>query len=59
MGNPQLTIGMATYDDYDGVYFTVQALRLFHPEVTRQTEIASWTDGQSSAHHRDGDLRRL
>ena len=39
MGNPQLTIGMATYDDYDGVYFTVQALRLFHPEVTRQTEI--------------------
>ncbi len=28
-----LTIGMATYDDYDGVYFTVQSLRLYHPEV--------------------------
>ncbi len=28
-----LTIGMATYDDYDGVYFTVQALRLYHPEI--------------------------
>jgi hypothetical protein len=27
---PQLTIGMATYDDFDGVYFTVQALRLYH-----------------------------
>lgn len=26
----RLTIGMATYDDYDGVYFTVQALRLYH-----------------------------
>ena len=26
-----LTIGMATYDDYDGVYFTIQSLRLHHP----------------------------
>src|SRR5688500_13590150 len=24
-----LTIGMATYNDYDGVYFTLQALRLY------------------------------
>ncbi len=30
---PRLTIGMATYNDYDGVYFTVQAIRMFHPEV--------------------------
>ena len=35
----KLTIGMATYDDYDGVYFTVQAVRLYHPEVTEETEI--------------------
>jgi hypothetical protein len=34
-----LTIGMATYDDYDGVYFSVEAIRLYHPEVTDQTEI--------------------
>jgi hypothetical protein len=34
-----LTIGMATYDDFDGVYFSVQAIRLFHPEVTADTEI--------------------
>jgi uncharacterized membrane protein YphA (DoxX/SURF4 family) len=27
---PELTIGMATYDDFDGVYFTLQALRLYH-----------------------------
>lgn len=25
-----LTIGMATYDDYDGVFFTVQSLRMHH-----------------------------
>jgi hypothetical protein len=34
-----LTVGMATYDDYDGVYFSVQAIRLYHPEVTDHTEI--------------------
>ena len=27
---PELTVGMATYDDFNGVYFTVQALRLYH-----------------------------
>lgn len=26
----QLSIGMATYKDFDGVYFTIQALRLYH-----------------------------
>ena len=26
----KLTISMATFDDYDGVYFTVQALRMYH-----------------------------
>jgi hypothetical protein len=30
MSEKLLTIGMATYDDYDGVYFTIQALRMFH-----------------------------
>ncbi|MEM8526155.1 MAG: glycosyltransferase [Bacteroidota bacterium] len=28
-----LTIGMAVYDDFDGLYFTVQAIRFYHPEV--------------------------
>lgn len=27
---PELTIGMATYKDFDGVYFSIQALRMFH-----------------------------
>ncbi len=38
-GPVKLTIGMATYDDYDGVYFTIQALRLYHPEVLSDAEI--------------------
>lgn len=28
--NKLLTIGMATYDDYDGVFFTIQSLRMYH-----------------------------
>ncbi len=28
-GGIELTIGMATYNDFDGVYFTLQALRLY------------------------------
>lgn len=27
---PELTIGMAVYNEFDGVYFTVQALRAYH-----------------------------
>ena len=27
---PRLTIGMATFKDFDGVYFTLQSLRLYH-----------------------------
>lgn len=34
----KLTIGMATYDDYDGVYFTLQAIRLYHPEILSDVE---------------------
>jgi len=26
----KLTISMATYDDFDGVYFTIQAIRMYH-----------------------------
>jgi len=34
----RLTIGMATYDDFDGVYFSIQALRLYHPHIAAQAE---------------------
>jgi len=30
---------MATYDDYDGVYFSVQALQMYHPEIAKDCEI--------------------
>lgn len=37
--DPRLTIGIATYDDFDGAWFTVQALRLYHPEALEGAEI--------------------
>ncbi len=41
-GEPQrqslLTVGMATADDYDGVYFSIQALRLYHSEAVALCE---------------------
>jgi Glycosyl transferase family 2 len=36
-GKIELTIGMATYNDFDGVYFTLQALRLY--QDLEQTEL--------------------
>lgn len=36
---PKLTIGMAVYDEYDAVYFTLQAIRLYHSEVLENAEI--------------------
>lgn len=32
---PRLTIGMATFNDFNGVYFTIQSLRLQYPELFR------------------------
>lgn len=54
---PSITIGMATYDDYDGVYFTVQAIRLYHPETAAEAEflvIDNHPDGPCAA-----DLKAL
>jgi hypothetical protein len=33
-----LTIGMTTHSDFDGCYFTIQAIRLYHPEILDQVE---------------------
>lgn len=33
-----LTIGMATFDDYDGVFFTIEALRLYH-EICKTNDV--------------------
>lgn len=34
----KLTIGMATYDDFHGVYFTIQSLRMYH-QITKTEEV--------------------
>jgi hypothetical protein len=36
---PNLTIGMATYDDFDGVYFTLTSLMIHHADVMHQCHI--------------------
>ena len=38
-GRRKLTIGMATFDDYDGTYFSLQAIRLYHPEILDDVEL--------------------
>src|SRR5690606_33443804 len=45
----RLTIGMATYDDYDGVYFSLQALRLYHPELSDNCELLVIDNNPSGA----------
>jgi hypothetical protein len=42
MNNKLLTIGMATYDDYDGVYFTLQSLRMYHPVEIKMMGMGLW-----------------
>lgn len=34
-----ITIGIATFDDYDGAFFTIAALRLYHAEIMQRAEI--------------------
>lgn len=49
--NKLLTIGMATYDDFDGVYFTVQSLRAYHSILkNNDIEIIVLDNNPDSAH---------
>lgn len=50
---PKLTIGMATYEDFNGVYFSVQALRLYHPDLMDQIEIIVVDNKPDSNHGRE------
>jgi glycosyltransferase involved in cell wall biosynthesis len=46
-----LTIGMATYDDYDGVFFSIQSLRMFHDICnTDQVEFIVLDNNSNSEH---------
>lgn len=46
----KLTIGMATHDDFDGVYFTIQSIRMHHPEVLNDIEFVIIDNNPSSNH---------
>ncbi len=46
----KLTIGMSVYDDYDGVYFSIQSLRLSHPEILDQIEFVIVNNNPKSKH---------
>ena len=47
---PALTIGMATHDDFDGVYFSVISLVLYHGELFDQLEILVVDNNPDSKH---------
>jgi glycosyltransferase involved in cell wall biosynthesis len=46
----RLTIGMCCFDDYDGVYFSIQALRLYHQEIQKDIEILVVDNNPTSKH---------
>ena len=54
---PFLTIGMATYDDYHGVYFSIQALRMYHKEVMDEVEFIIVDNNPKGTH--GAELRKL
>jgi len=53
MNKPFLTIGMPTFDDYHGVYFSIQALRMYHSEIMDKTEIIIVDNNPNSPHGKD------
>ena len=46
----KLTVGMATHDDYDGVYFSIQSIRMYHPEVLDDIEFVIVDNNPNSNH---------
>lgn len=50
MSRPLLTIGMATIDDFDGVYFTVTSLMIHHADIMSNCEIVVVDNNPSSQH---------
>lgn len=43
-----LSIGMAVYRDFDGVYFSVQALRIYHKNVLKKSKLIIVDNAPSS-----------
>lgn len=46
----KLTIGIAVYDDYDGAFFTLQSLRMYHSEVMDRVEFVVINNNPTSDH---------
>jgi hypothetical protein len=46
----KLTIGMATHDDYDGLYFTIQSIRMYNREIIDDVEFVIIDNNPSSNH---------
>lgn len=46
----KLTIGMATHDDFDGLYFSIQNIRLYHKEILNEIEFVIIDNNPTSAH---------
>jgi hypothetical protein len=44
----KLTIGMVVYDDWDGFYFSIQAIRMYHKEVLDDVEFVIINTNPSS-----------
>jgi len=47
---PKLTIGMAHFEDFHGVYFTIQSLRLHHAEAMKDVEFVIVDNSPDSVH---------
>jgi len=45
----KLTIGTCVYDDYEGLYFTIQSLRLHHKEILDRVEFVIINNNPKSA----------
>ncbi|MDD4109935.1 MAG: class I SAM-dependent methyltransferase [Clostridia bacterium] len=51
---PKLSIGMAVYDDYNGVYFSIQSLKMFHSICnTDQIEFIVIDNNPNSEHGKE------
>lgn len=46
----KLTIGMATHDDFDGLYFSIQSIRLHHKEILKELEFVIIDNNPTSVH---------
>jgi hypothetical protein len=46
----KLTIGMVTYDDFHGVYFSIQAIRAYHKEILDDVEFIVIDNNPSGSH---------